>query len=401
LSSNAFPDVVILSGARTPMAEWVGGKRGDGQNGGALAPVTALDLGASAARAALDRADVAPGYIDHVVMGNALQTSGDAIYGARHVGLKAGVSDECPALTVNRLCGSGLQAVVTASEWILTGQAKHVLAGGMESMSQSPFVVRNARQGLRLGHAQFTDLLMESLMDPMCGFYMAQTAMNLAKKYDISRAEQDAYALRSQQAATKAFDAGYFTEEIVPVEIKSRKGVEMFAADDHRRADASIEGLTKLPAAFSKDGSVTAGNASGIVDGGAALIVSAEAGGQSVGKVLGWCVAGVDPSIMGIGPVPAITGLLEITGRKLADIKRIEINEAFAAQYLACERELKLNRDLVNVNGGAIALGHPLGATGVRIIYTLARELKRAGGGLGIASACIGGGQGIAVMVEV
>ena len=383
--------VYLRGGARTPMAEY----------NGKLAHLTALELGAHAARAALARSGVPADAIDHCVVGNAMQSSVGSIYGARHVMLKAGIPQDRPALTVNRLCGSGLQAVINAAEWINLGEARNVLAGGMESMSQSPFLVRGARQGLRLGHAQLIDSLLENLMDPQCGYYMAQTAENLATKFNISRAEQDAFALRSQQAAAAAVVAGYFKDEIVPVEISGRRGVEIFAADDHGRADTSMEGLGKLKPAFGKEGSVTAGNASGIVDGGAALIVSHEAGGENLGRVVAWSYAGVDPALMGIGPVPAIRGLLEIAGRKLADIKRIEINEAFAAQYLACEKELGLNRELVNVNGGAIALGHPLGATGVRIIYTLARELKRAGGGLGIASACIGGGQGIAVLLEV
>jgi len=384
-------NVYLRGGARTAMADYCG----------KLAHHSAIDLCVVASKAALERSGLAPDAIDHTVVGNAMQTSGDAIYGARHVMLKAGIPKEKPALTVNRLCGSGLQAVVNASEWILLGEARNVLAGGMESMSQAPFVVRGARQGLRLGHAQFTDSLMESLMDPMCGCYMAQTAENLAAKFDISREAQDRYALRSQQAADAAYNTGYYKGEIVPIELKGKKGSEFFAEDDHRRSDASMEGLAKLKPAFNKDGSVTAGNASGIVDGGAALVVSGEPGKNPLGKVLGWCYAGVDPAIMGIGPVPAIKGVLELTGRSLADIKRFEINEAFAAQYLACEKELGLDREKVNVNGGAIALGHPLGATGVRIIYTLARELARSGGGLGIASACIGGGQGIAVMVEV
>lgn len=406
MSSNGFPDIVILSGARTPMAEWVGGKRGDGQNGGALASVSAIDLGASAARAALDRADVVPSRIDHVVMGNALQTSADAIYGARHVGLKAGVSDECPALTVNRLCGSGLQSVVTAAQLLQLGEASYVIAGGMENMSQAPHVLRGARGGIKLGPGpQLEDSLFAALKDSYCGFFMAQTSDNLARKYGISRQQQDEFALRSHERANTANNNGRFAQEIAPVEVKAGKKSVMVDKDDHLFPGTSIDRLAALPAAFGPESMVSAGNASGIVDGAAALVMTTGANAQKDGKkplgyVRGWSYVGVDPSVMGFGPAPAIRKVLERTGMKLDQIDLFEINEAFAGQYLAVEKDLDLDRDKVNVNGGAIGLGHPLGATGTRLIYTVLVELGLRGKKYGIASACIGGGQGMAVLVE-
>ncbi len=406
MSSNGFPDIVILSGARTPMAEWVGGKRGDGQNGGALASVSAIDLGASAARAALDRADVVPSRIDHVVMGNALQTSADAIYGARHVGLKAGVSDECPALTVNRLCGSGLQSVVTAAQLLQLGEASYVIAGGMENMSQAPHVLRGARGGIKLGPGpQLEDSLFAALKDSYCGFFMAQTSDNLARKYGISRQQQDEFALRSHELANTANNNGRFAQEIAPVEVKMGKKSAMVEKDDHLFPGTSIDRLAALPAAFGPESMVSAGNASGIVDGAAALVMTTGANAQKDGKkplgyVRGWSYVGVDPSVMGFGPAPAIRKVLERTGMKLEQIDLFEINEAFAGQYLAVEKDLDLDRDRVNVNGGAIGLGHPLGATGTRLIYTALVELGLRGKKYGIASACIGGGQGMAVLVE-
>jgi len=388
-------EVVILGGARTAMAEY----------NGALAQFAETDLAAFAAKAALERTATKPGDVDHVVIGNALQTSRNAIYGARHVGLKAGVPIEVPALTVNRICGSGIQSVVTAAQLIRGDEADTVLAGGMESMSQAPHVVRGLRTGLRLGHAKLEDMLMASLMDDHCGTFMAGTAENLAREHGISREEQDRFAIRSQQTADAAFKAGKFRDEIVPVEVKGKAGATMFEEDDHRRPETTLEGLAKLPAAFAKDGFVTAGNASGIVDGGAAVVVKSldaarKTGAKPLGRIVGWAVTGVEPRIMGIGPVPAIRKLLEKTGLTLGAIDLFEINEAFAAQYLAVEKTLGLDRERVNVNGGAIALGHPLGATGTRLILALLLELRRRGGRYGIASACIGGGQGIAMLVE-
>jgi len=388
-------EVYILGGARTPMAEYTG----------KLKDFSALELGALAARAAMERTGVKPQDVDHVVFGNVLQTSSDAVYGARHVGLKAGLPIEVPALTVNRLCGSGIQAAVNGAQLLLLDEADVVLTGGMESMSQAPHVIRGLRNGLRLGQGNLEDTLWSALLDTHCGCTMAGTAENCAVAYGISREEQDAYAIRSQQLADKAWKEGRLKEEVVPVEIKSRKGVELFAQDDHLRPDSTLEGLAKLPAAFSKNGCVTAGNASGIVDGGAALLLASANGVKRhalkpLAKLTHWAYVGVEPTLMGMGPVPATRKVLERAGLTLKDIDLIEVNEAFAAQYLSVEKELGLDRDRVNVNGGAIALGHPLGMTGTRLLLTLTLELGRRGLARGLATACIGGGQGIAAIVE-
>lgn len=372
---------------------------------GALKDVSALELGAIASRGAFEKTGVKPEWIDHAVFGNVLQTSSDAIYGARHVALKAGVPIEVPALTVNRLCGSGIQAAVSGAQLIQLDEAEVVLAGGIESMSQAPHVMRGLRSGLRLGQGKLEDYLYEALLDPYCGLFMAQTAEKCAGKYEISRQEQDAYAMRSQQAAAAAWAEGRFKDEVVPVEIKSRKGVTVVDKDDHLRPDTTMEGLAKLPAAFSKEGTVTAGNASGIVDGGAALILASEQAVKAKGlkplaRLVAWAAVGVDPSLMGMGPAPATRKALQRASLELSDIDLIEVNEAFAGQYLAVEKELGLDRDKVNVNGGAIALGHPLGASGTRLLLTVAHELKRRGKKYGLATACIGGGQGIAAIVE-
>ena len=388
-------DVFILGGKRTPMGEYVG----------ALKDISAIDLGAIASKAAFETTGVAPEEIDHTIIGNALQTSGDAIYGARHVALKAGVPYDRPALTVNRLCGSGIQAIVSGAQMIQLGEAQACLVGGMESMSQAPHVIRGARSGFALGQGKLEDSLMVALLDTYCNTPMAGTAENLARKFEISREEQDKYALRSQQAAKHALDAGVFAEEIVPVEIKSRKGSTLFDLDDHLRPETTIEGLAKLKPAFAKDGFVTAGNASGIVDGAASLVIADEAFVESkklkpLGRIISWAYTGVDPDIMGIGPVPASLQALEKAGLQLSDLDLVEVNEAFAAQYLAVEQELGLDRNKTNVNGGAIALGHPLAATGTRLVLTLLLELRRRHGRYGLATACIGGGQGIAIICE-
>ena len=389
------PEVLIVGGARTPMTEYVG----------ALKDISALELGAIAARAAFDRTGVNPQWVDHTVVGNVLQTSADAIYGARHVALKAGVPVEVPALTVNRLCGSGIQAAVSGAEMIQLGEAHVVLAGGIENMSQAPHVIRGLRGGLKLGQGKLEDSLWEALLDPYCGCTMAMTAENCAAKYGVTREEQDCFALRSQQLADKAWKEGRLVEEVVPVEIKTRKGIELVDRDDHLRPDTTLDVLAKLPAAFKKDGTVTAGNASGIVDGGAAMILASRDaadrhGLRPIGRLTAWAAVGVEPSLMGMGPVPATRQVLAKTGLSLDDLDLIEVNEAFAGQYLAVEKELGLNRDRVNVNGGAIALGHPLGMTGTRLLLTLLFELRRRGKRWGLATACIGGGQGIAALVE-
>jgi acetyl-CoA acyltransferase 2 len=388
-------DIFILGGKRTPMTQYVG----------ALKDVKAIDLGATAARGALEATGVAPDEIDHTVIGNALQTSGDAIYGARHVALKAGVPADRPALTVNRLCGSGIQSIISGAHMIMLGEARTALVGGMESMSMSPHVIYGARAGFALGQGKLEDSLMVALLDTYCNTTMAGTAENLARKYEISREEQDAYALRSQQEAARAQRAGVFAEEIVAVEVKTRKGVKVVDADDHLRPDTTLEILAKLPTAFSKDGFVTAGNASGIVDGAAALVIAGEdyvkeRDLKPAARVVAWAYAGVEPDVMGIGPVPAIRKALEKASLKLSDIDLVEVNEAFAGQYLAVEKELGLDRSKTNVNGGAIALGHPLGASGTRLVLTAMGELRRRGGRYGLASACIGGGQGIAIIFE-
>ncbi|HEY3582236.1 MAG TPA: acetyl-CoA C-acetyltransferase [Pyrinomonadaceae bacterium] len=388
-------EVFILGGKRTPMGEYVG----------VLKDISAIDLGAIAARGALETTRVQPDEIDHTIIGNALQTSGDAIYGARHVALKAGVPFDRPALTVNRLCGSGIQSIVSGAHMLQLGEAQSCLVGGMESMSQAPHVIRGARSGFALGQGKLEDSLMVALLDTYCNTPMAGTAENLARKFEISREEQDKYALRSQQEAKRALDAGVFAQEIVPVEVKSRKGTQVVENDDHPRPETTLEGLAKLKPAFAKDGFVTAGNASGIVDGAAALVIANEEFVKQrdltpMGRIVSWAYAGVEPEIMGIGPVPATRAALAKANLSLNDIDLVEVNEAFAAQYLAVEQELGLDRSRTNVNGGAIALGHPLGATGTRLVLTLLHELHRRNGRYGLATACIGGGQGIAMIVE-
>jgi acetyl-CoA acyltransferase 2 len=388
-------DLFILGGARTPMTQHVG----------ALKDLSAIDLGAIATRGALARTGVAAEAIDHVVFGNVQQSSTDAHYGARHVGLRAGLPIEVPALTVNRLCGSGIQAVVSGAQQILLDEAGIVVAGGMESMSQVPHVIRGLRSGLRLGQGKLEDWLWEGLNDPYAGCSMAITAENCAAKYGITRQDADRYALRSQQRAHAAWTSGVMAEEVVPVEVKGRKGVTIVDRDDHLRPETTLDGLAALPTVFKKDGVVTAGNASGIVDGAAALVIASGAAAKARGvtplaRLVSWAAVGVEPTLMGMGPAPAIRKALERAGLSLAQLDLVEINEAFAPQYLACEKELGLDPERSNVNGGAIALGHPLGASGARLLLTLALELRRRKGRYGVASACIGGGQGIAMIIE-
>ncbi len=394
-----MPDsIVFLSGVRT----------GFGSFGGSLKDHSATDLGTIAARAALEQAGVAPEAVDHCVMGNVVQTSADAAYLARHVGLRAGCPVETPAVTVNRLCGSGFEAVIHGAHQILLGESRVVLAGGTESMSQAPHVIRGARWGLRLGPTPpLEDVLWEALRDAQCGLTMAETAEKLAAQYGIGRADVDAIALRSQQRARAAWDRGDFADEVVPVPVKNRKTkqVEPWAADEHMRPDSTAECLAKLPPYFKADGVVTAGNASGICDGAAALVLTsaslaADRGWKPLGRLVAWGVAGVDPSIMGIGPVPASRLALRRAGLTLDQMDLVEVNEAFAAQYAAVERELGLDPERTNVDGGAIAIGHPLGASGARITAHLLHALRRRGGRYGLGSACIGGGQGAAVIVE-
>ena len=391
-------DIAIVSGARTPMGRYCG----------KLRDFTAIELGATAAREAIRRAGLDPKEFDHCVMGNAQQTSGDSLYGARHVGLRAGLPIETPALTVNRLCGSGMQAIVSAAQMIMLGEARTVLAGGMESMSQAPHVIHGMRWGVGLGEGKLEDSLMVALLDSYCGLYMANTAELYAEQQGITREMQDEFALRSQRLAGEAQKACRLHEEITPVALKNRKGEstgEMFEKDDHLRPETTMDVLAKLKPAFGKSGTVTAGNASGIVDGGAAVAVMSledaeKRGLKPLGRIVSWGIAGVDPKIMGRGPVPSTRIALEKAGLKLDDIDLIELNEAFATQCLAVEKELGFDREKFNVNGGAIALGHPLGATGTRLVITLLYELRRRNKKYGLATACIGGGQGIAVIVE-
>ena len=391
-------DIAIVSGARTPFGRYCG----------KLKNFTAQELGAIAAKGAIARAGLEPGDFDHVVFGNAQQTSGDAIYGARHVGLKAGLPIETPALTVNRLCGSGMQSIVNAAQMIQLGEANIVLAGGMEAMSQAPFTIRG-RDGFTLAAGgKLEDSLMVALLDSQCGLYMANTAELYGEQQGITRQAQDEFAIRSQQAAEEAYKAGRIQEELVPVDLRNAKGEptgEQLTEDDHRRPTTTMEGLAKLKPAFGKNGTVTAGNASGIVDGGAAVVVmsldeAAKRGKKPLGRIVSWGIAGVDPKVMGRGPVPATRIALQKAGMTLDQIDLIEVNEAFAAQYLGVEKELELDRSKVNVNGGAIALGHPLGATGTRLVMTVLYELRRRGKKYGLTTACIGGGQGIAMVVE-
>ena len=388
-------EVVVVSGVRTAI----------GTFGGSLKDVPPTRLAALVTREALARAKVDGKDVEHVVFGHVVNTEPRDMYMARVAAIEGGCPHETPALTVNRLCGSGLQSVISAAQQLQTGEATWVLAGGMENMSQAPHVIRGARGGLRLGQGELEDSLMVALRDSYCGLFMAQTSDNLARKYGITREQQDAYALRSHTLGNQATQNGRFAEEIVPVEVKQGRKSVMVERDDHLFPSTSAEALAKLPPAFGPESFVTAGNASGIVDGAAALVVTTAeraraAGRKPLATVRAWASVGVDPSTMGIGPAPAIRKALEKLGVDLAAIDLFEINEAFSGQFLAVEKELGLARDKVNVNGGAIALGHPLGATGTRLIYTLALELAKRGRRWGVASACIGGGQGIAVVLE-
>lgn len=388
-------DVVFLSGVRTAF----------GTFGGSLRDLSAIDLGVIAAKGALEKSGMNADEINHVVFGNVLQTSADAIYMARHIGLKSGVPIAVPALTVNRLCGSGFEAIVQGGRMIMLGEADSALVGGTENMSQAPHVIRGARWGLRLNQGKLEDYLWEALLDPYCGCQMAMTAENLADQHGITREETDAYAHTSQMRAKEAWESGRLAEEVVPVELKSKKGIKIFDKDEHLRPETTLDGLAKLPPYFKKDGTVTAGNASGIVDGAAALVVTSIAKAEEnrlepLGRLISWGSVGVEPSIMGIGPVEASRIALKNAGLNIDQMDLVEVNEAFSPQYLAVEKELGLDRERTNVNGGAIAIGHPLAATGARLTLTILHELRRRGGKYGLASACIGGGQGMAVVIE-
>lgn len=389
-------NVFIVDGARTAF----------GAFGGSFAGTDATELGTVTALEALKRSKVNAEDIDHVIYGNVIQSSVNAAYLARHIGLKAGVPKEVAALTLNRLCGSGAQAIVSAAQHILLEEANLVLAGGAENMSMSPYSNFAQRfSKAKMGNFQFEDMLSATLTDQYTGNGMGMTAEKLSEQYDISRQEQDEFAVESNQRAAKAVENGHFAEEIVGVEIQTRKGTVLVDKDEHIKPEANTESLAKLRPSFKKGGTVTAGNASGINDGAASLVVAGEdavnkLGLSPIARIVSWGVAGVDPNIMGIGPVPAIRQALDRAGLKTEDMDLVEVNEAFAAQYLAVEKELGLDRAKVNVNGGAIALGHPVGASGARILLSVAYELKRRGGKYAVASLCIGGGQGIAVVIE-
>ncbi|MFY2563962.1 acetyl-CoA C-acetyltransferase [Corallococcus terminator] len=394
-SVSKTEEIFFLSGKRTPF----------GTYGGSLKDLSATDLAVESAKAAFAQAKVSPELVQHVVYGNVVQTSADAIYLPRHVGLRTGVPISVPALGVNRLCGSGFQAFTTAAELMLTEQASCVLAGGTESMSQAPHVIRGARWGLPLGKGSLEDMLWTALTDSYTGQPMAMTAEQLAVDYSLTQEQVDEYAVLTQKRFAAAQEAGRFQDEIAPVTLKGKKGDTVFAKDEHNRPETTVEGLRKLPKVFKKDGVVHAGAASGICDGAGSMVMATRGfvekhGLKPIARLVNWGVSGCDPKIMGIGPAPAIRQLLERAQAKLSDVDLFEVNEAFAPQYLAVEKELGLPREQTNVNGGAIAVGHPLGASGARITTTLVYELKRRGGRYGIGSACIGGGQGIAVLVE-
>jgi acetyl-CoA C-acetyltransferase/acetyl-CoA acyltransferase 2 len=389
-------EVVFLAGKRTPF----------GTYGGALKDVSATDLAVHAARAALAQSGAPAAEVEHVVLGNVIQTSPNAIYQARHVALRAGVPQEAPALAVNRLCGSGFEAVVQGATYLMTGQAELVLVGGTESMSEAPTLLRGTRFGVPLGKAPaLEDSLWSSLTDSYAGLPMALTAEKLAEQYRISQDEVDQYAVLSQRRFAAAQEAGRFRDEIAPMEIPGKKGPLQFSRDEHPRPDTTVEALRKLPKVFKKDGVIHAGAASGVSDGAGALVLATRAYAdrralRPLGRLVNWGHAGVDPTVMGIGPVPAFRNAMARSGAGLADFDLFEVNEAFAPQYLAVEKELGLPRDRTNVDGGAIAVGHPLAASGARITMHLLYALRQRGLRFGLGGACIGGGQGIAVIVE-
>jgi acetyl-CoA acetyltransferase family protein len=401
-------DVVIVGGARTPFCEWVGGKRGDGKTGGLLKSLSAQDLGGIAIKGALERTGTDPASVDHVVMGYALQTCSQSIYGSRHAGLKGGIPQEVPMLTLSRICGSGVQSIVTGAQMIMLQEASTVVSGGMENLSQAPHVMRGGRDGWKLGRSpKVEDYMMTNLQDMTCGLFMAQTSDELCKRKGVTREEIDAYAALSHARTTASIESGLFEQEIVPVTIKSRRGETTITHldEDHVVKNCTEESLASLPTAFGPESFVTAGNASGIVDGAAAVVIKSASqaksdGDEPLARIVSWGIVGLDPAIMAYGPVPSSLKALEKAGLTAAEIDRWEINEAFAGQAVACIKDLGIDVEKVNVNGGAVGLGHPLAATGTRLVLTLAYELKRSGGRYGVATACIGGGQGIAIIIE-
>ena len=401
-------DVVIVGGARTPFCEWQGGKRGDGQPGGLLKDVSALKLGQIAIKGALEKTNTKAIDVDHVVMGYALQTCDQAIFGARHAGLGAGIPQEVPMLTLSRICGSGVQAIVTAAQMIMLDEAETVVAGGMENLSQAPHVLRGMRDTYRLARPpkegvvlekDMEDYLFTNLLDGMCGSFMAQTSDEICKRKGVTREATDEFAALSHNRTNNSIKNGIWEQEIVEVD-----GIG-FQDEDHVVPGCTKESLSELRTAFGPESLVTAGNASGVVDGAAAVVVKSASrakkdGDTPLAKIISWGIVGLEPAIMAYGPVPSSRLALEKAGLRIDDIDRWEINEAFAGQAVACIKDLELDVSKVNVNGGAVGLGHPLAATGTRLVLTLAHELKRSGGKYGVATACIGGGQGIAMVIE-
>ncbi len=401
-------DVVIVAGARTPFCEWQGGKRGDGKPGGLLKQVSALKLGEIAIKGALDKSNTEPETVDHVVMGYALQTCDQAIFGARHAGLGAGIPQEVPMLTLSRICGSGVQSIVTAAQMIMLEEAQVVVAGGMENLSQAPHVLRGMRDTYKLARPpkegtvlekDMEDYLFTNLLDGFCGSFMAQTSDEICKRKGVTREETDEFAALSHNRTSKSVKNGIWQSEIVEV-----NGIG-FEDEDHVVPGCTKESLSELRTAFGPDSLVTAGNASGVVDGAAAVVVKSASrahkdGDKPLAKIISWGIVGLEPAIMAYGPVPSSKLALQKAGLSIEDIDRWEINEAFAGQAVACIKDLGLDVEKVNVNGGAVGLGHPLAATGTRLVLTLAHELKRSGSKYGVATACIGGGQGIAMVIE-
>ncbi|RAH05694.1 MAG: acetyl-CoA C-acyltransferase [Methanobacteriota archaeon] len=405
-------EVVIVGGKRTPFCEWSGGKRGDGEKGGLLSEISAEELGTEVIKGAIEHTNTDPKSVDHVVMGHALQTSGQAIFGARHAGLRAGIPQETPMLTLNRLCGSGAQSVVSAAQMIMLGEADTVVAGGMENLSQAPMVLRGTRHINRLGRPprngdtldkDMEDYLFTNLLDSISNKFMAQTSDELCRRMDVTREQADAFAALSHQRTEESIRTGTWSEEIVAIQVDDKTiGPK---DEDHFVPGTTKQSLSNLRTHFGPDSLVTAGNASGIVDGAAAVVVKSldrakSDGDEPLARIVSWGIVGLEPAIMAYGPVPSSKLALDRAGASIDDVSRWEINEAFAGQAVACMKDLGIDQSIVNVNGGAVGLGHPLAATGTRLLLTLALELRRSGGGLGIATACIGGGQGIAVLIE-
>jgi len=403
---------VVVGGARTPFCEWLGGKRGDGGPGGRLASVSAEQLGTVAIKGAMEKTGTDPGSVEHVVMGHALQTSGQAIFGARHAGLRSGIPEEVPMLTLNRLCGSGAQSIISATQMIMLGEADVVVAGGMENLSQAPHVLRGMRDTYKLGRPpsageelaqDMEDYLFTNLVDGVSGMFMAQTSDELCRRKGVEREQADEYAAMSHQRTESSVSSGTWEKEVVPVE--TADGTVDHTHEDHVVLGTTLETLSGLRTHFGPQSLVTAGNASGVVDGAAAVVVKsasrAEADGdEPLSRIVSWGVVGLEPSIMAYGPVPSSLKAIEKAGLSVSDIDLWEINEAFAGQAVACIKDLGISYDIVNINGGAVGIGHPLAATGTRLVLTLSHQLKETGSRYGVATACIGGGQGIAVVIE-